>query len=205
MKTKSILSIAIIILIVSQIFSSCKKEEDDNISQNTFTFMKTGTKWTYNTFDSSDPSIIIEEVYEITEMGTDGWAKLKWSIAGYLMSNVEWYADNTQFCNLGQKNSNKKLILTTANPAVNDTWSETWTTNTGTVTNTHKVTDLNQSVTVPAGTFNCIKIRETTSDDNVYYKDYWFNIQKGVIKTEATTAADYPNILYSELKTIQIP
>jgi len=205
MKRNKILSIAIIVVIISQIFASCKKEENDIISQDTFTFMKTGTKWTYNTFDSSDPSIVIEEVFEITEVGTDGWAIVKWSLAGYLVNNVEWYADNTLFCNLGQKYSDKKLILTTVNPSINDTWSETFATNTGSVTNTHKITALNQSITVPAGTFNCIKIRETTSDDNVYYKDYWFNIQKGVIKTEATTAASYPIIIYSELKTIQIP
>ncbi|MBN2778245.1 MAG: hypothetical protein JXR36_11415 [Bacteroidales bacterium] len=211
MKNRIIITALTILLLLSQVFYSCKKEGDDPeannpiITQSTFGFMKTGTKWTYNTFDSEDPTIVIDEVFEITEMGTDGWAKVKWSIAGIVIQNVDWYSDNSVFCNLAQKNTVKKLSLCTTNPAINDTWSETWDTSNGNVTNTRTVTALNQSVTVPAGTFNCIKIRETTSEDNIYYTDYWFNVQNGIIKTEGTTAEDYPTILYSELRTIQIP
>lgn len=200
-----------IFLLISLTFCSCKKEEDDPeinnpiITQSTFGFMKTGTKWTYNTFDSEDPTIVLNEVFEITEMGNDGWGKVKWTIEGVIVQTLDWYSDNSLFSNLAQKNTVKKLTLCTKDPVLNDTWTETWTTTTGNVTNTRKVTALNQSVTVPAGTFNCIKIHETTSEDNIYYKDYWFNVQNGIIKTEGTTAEDYPTILYSELKTLIIP
>lgn len=211
MKTSIFITTLSIFLLLSQVFYSCKKEEDNPetnnpiVTQSTFGFMKTGTKWTYNTFDSEDPTIVIDEVFEITEMETDGWAKVKWTVGGFVVQTVEWYADNTLFSNLAQKNTVKKLCLCTKSPAINDTWSETWATSTGNVTNTRTVTALNQSVTVPAGTFNCIKIHETTSEDNIYYTDYWFNVQNGIIKTEGTTAEDYPTVLYSELKTLIIP
>lgn len=208
-----ILKISLMTILSMLLMAACDKketEEEENnnnttVTQSTFTFMKQGTTWTYNTFDSEDPSTIIGEVFEITSLGTDGWASVKWSMAGMLIKNVDWYADNSVFCNLAQKNTLKKLNLCTANPAVNNSWSETWSTSTGSVTNTRTVVALNETVTVPAGTFTCIKIRETTSEDDVYYKNYWFNIQNGIIKTEGTTAEDYPTILYSELSSVSIP
>ena len=70
------------------------------------------------------------------------------------------------------------------------------------ITNTRKVTALNQSVTVEAGTFtNCVKIHETTSADTIYYKDYLIDLNTGIIRMEGTTAEDYPVIIIQELKS----
>lgn len=210
MKKVNVFLLAITALVL---VSSCKKDKEDEnvnpstnvITQSTFSFMKQDAKWVYNTFDSQDPGIIVEESYTISSMGTDGWAGVEWKIGGMVIQTVEWYADNNVFCNLAQKSTNKKLNLTTSNPAVSDSWSETWSTSTGTVTNTRTVVAVNETVVVPAGTYNnCVKVRETTSEDSVYYKYYWFNQQYGIIKTEGTTAEDYPVILYSELKTVSL-
>lgn len=204
---KMILHSGFALILLAMISVGCKKDDENDPtptptpSTSAFAFYKVGSSWTYNDYDSDDPGVIINETYTIQSIDAVGYATVKWELPGFTQT-VEWYADNQIFSNLASKALNKKLTMTTVNPAVGDTWSETYQTNTGPITNTETIEALNETVTVEAGTFtNCIKIRETTSDDSVYYKLYWFSKEFGIIKSEGTTAADYPIIIYRELKS----
>lgn len=204
---KMILQSGFVLILLAMVSVSCKKDDDNDPTPTptptptcAFAFFKVGSSWTYNVFDSDDPAVIINETYTIQAIDNN-FATVKWELPGFTYT-VEWYADNSIFSNLASKALNRKLTMTTANPQVGDSWSETYQTNSGTITNTETIAALNETVTVEAGTFtNCIKIRETTSDDPVYYKMYWFSKEYGIIKTEGTTTEDYPTIIYSELKS----
>jgi len=205
---KSLKFSIIALLLISMV--ACKKEDtkptpptpDPNPSTLPFPFFKANQKWTYNTYSSSDPSIILEESKQILSIDNAGWAAVKWTVPQYVF-NIEWYANQELFSDMGVKALNKKQILTTKNPSLNQQWQETWQTGDGEVTNTRKIVALSETVTVPAGTYsNCIKIRETTSDDPIYYNDFWFSIQHGIIKEVGTTSGDFPNLLIKELRSI---
>lgn len=201
------LKFSIIVLLFTSLIA-CKKEDTKptpptpNPSSLPFVFYKANQKWTYNTYSSSDPSIILEETKQILSIDNAGWAAVKWTVAAYDFT-IEWYANQDLFSDMGVKALNKKQVLTTKNPSLNQQWQETWQTGDGEITNTRKVVALSETVTVPAGTYtNCIKIRETTSDDPIYYNDFWFSIQHGIIKEEATTAEDFPILTIKELRSI---
>ncbi len=193
---------------------SCKKKDKNEEPTPTptpvvkdFSYIKAGVKWIYNTTDT-DPNyagITIEQSYEIKTMDADGWCTVDWVISGHTQS-LEWFADVSMFSNMANKASQMKFPLIKANPVLNDTYSMTFSTSTGNVTNSHKVVSLNESVTVTAGTYNnCIKIHETTSGDPVFYKDYWIDKTAGIVKTEGITQEDYPVIITEELKTKIMP
>ena len=203
---KMVLQSSFLLIMISMISFGCKKEEDNEptptpYSNSVFTFYKVGASWTYNDFDSDDPSVIINESYTITAIDNDGYATVRWDVAGF-SNNVQWFANSNKFSNLASKPLNQNLTLCTANPQVGNTWSETYNLGEGDITNTETIESINETITVPAGTFsNVIRIRETTSDDPVYYKLYWFSKEHGILKTEGTTTEDYPTIIYTELKT----
>jgi hypothetical protein len=199
-------------LVIMTLATSCKKEEDDPEPQtndpvsSVFSFYKQNTQWTYDSWDSDDPSTIISVVHKITSIDAQGYASVSWTIAGYQGPTLEWYADNSKFSKLCSKSTGKMLIYCTSSPQTGNLWTETWDTGTGNVTDSVQVMSLNETVVVPAGTFsNCIKLKETTSDDPVYYTYYWFSMSKGIIKSESTTQEDFPTIIYQELKALTIP
>lgn len=189
------------------ILASCKKEDnpDPIVSDpviTTFPFFKLNATWTYDAYDSDDPSTVISVVYKIIALDAQGYGTVSWTVGGYTAPTMEWYADNTKFSKLCSKGTGKMLVYCTANPSVGDLWTESWSTGTGTIIDSVRVLALNETVVVPAGTFtNCIKLHETTNDDPVYYTDYWFSKTHGIIKSESTTEADFPTILYEELRS----
>lgn len=204
----------ILLAIFSIAFISCKKDKKEDPAPTPtptpvvteFDYVKTGAKWTYNTTDT-DPNhagIIIEESYEIKTKDTEGWCTVEWKIASVAVQQLEWYADNSMYSNHAQKSSQMRFPLVKSNPVIGDTYSVTYTSNTGEVTNTRVVISINESVTVPLGTYtNCVKIRETTSEDPVYYKDYWIDKTIGIVRMEGTTEEDYPVLVIQELKSKQ--
>jgi hypothetical protein len=199
--------------IVSISLLSCKKDKDEDPPPTPtppvvgeFDYIKAGAKWTYNTFDT-DPNhqgITVEESHEIKTKDTDGWCTVEWKIAPVFVQQIEWFSDNTMFSNQAQKQSQMRFPLIKSNPVLNDTYSITYSSNNGPVTNTRVVKSLTESITVPAGSYtNCVKIHETTSEDTVYYKDYWVAKNIGVVRMEGTTKEDFPVIIIQELKTKQ--
>ncbi len=202
----------ILLAIFSIAFISCKKDKKEDPAPTptpvvtAFDYVKAGAKWIYNSFDT-DPNhagIIIEESFEIKTKDTDGWCSVEWKVASVVVQQIEWYADNNIYSNHAQKSSQMRFPLVKSSPVVGDTYNVTYTANTGQVTNTRVVISLNESITVPAGSYsNCVKIRETTSEDPVYYKDYWVDKNVGIVRMEGTTEEDYPVLIIQELKTKQ--
>lgn len=188
--------------------AGCKKDDDPDPTDNTpttpassvFTFFKTGATWTYDTYDS-DGGAHFNQVYTISNISSN-YATVSWNVAGIYSMTVTWYADNSVFSMLCSQGDGKKLVWCDANPTVDEMWFEGWTDSTGTVTDTCRIMAVNETVTVPAGTFtNCIKIKETTSDDPVCYKIFWLSLSAGVVKTEGTDMQDYPTIIYEDLSS----
>lgn len=201
----------LLLALFSAVLISCKKEKKEDLTPTPvvkdFAYIKAGTKWIYNTTDtdSSHAGIVIEQSFKIKTMDADGWCTVEWTLPSFVQQ-IEWFADATMFANMASKTAQMKFPLVKANPTLNDTYSVTFTTNTGTVTNTRKVVSLSETAVVPAGTYNnCVKIHETTSGDPVYYKDYWVDKNVGIVRTEGTTQEDYPVIVIESLKTIEAP
>ncbi|PKP03681.1 MAG: hypothetical protein CVU11_07395 [Bacteroidetes bacterium HGW-Bacteroidetes-6] len=196
-----------ILLAAMLVLASCKKDDDTNPtptnpstpSSSVFTFFKTGASWTYDTYDS-DGGAHFNQTYTINSISAQNYATVNWNVAGLYSYTVYWYADNNKFSMLCYPGDTKMLIFCDADPTVGESWAETWIDSTTNVTDSCYIIATNETVTVPAGTFtNCIKIKETTTDDPLCYKYYWLSLSAGVIKTEGTTAQDYPTIIYEDL------
>lgn len=201
---------AALMLAVAIIFTGCKKDDPEpepttptpSPTSSVFTFYKAGATWTYDTYDSDAGSPHFNQTFTINSINAQQYANVTWDIAGMYTITQEWYADDTKFSMLCSQGGGTMLVFCDANPTIGEFWAETWTDTSGTVSDSCRIIALNETVTVPAGTFtNCIKILETTSEDPVYYKYIWFNLSTGVIKTEGTTTEDYPTIIYEDLSS----
>ncbi len=190
------------------VLASCKKDDPaptpttpTTPASSVFTFFKTGATWTYDTYDS-EGSAHFDQIFTINSINAQKYAAVTWNIAGMYSINQEWFADNTNFSMLCSQINGKMLVFCDANPTVGESWGETFVDSTTSVTDSCYIMAINETVTVPAGTFtNCIKIKETTSDDPIYYKYYWLSLTYGVIKTEGTDTQDFPAIIYEDLSS----
>ncbi|MBN2730418.1 MAG: hypothetical protein JXR53_14425 [Bacteroidales bacterium] len=203
-------NIFVIFLAVAIGFAACKKDDSDpdpiipNPTNTIFKFFTNGAVWNYDTYDSDGGAHFTQSI-SITSINAQNYATVNHNIGGYYSYNDEWYADNTKLSILCSQAGNMMLIFCDADPTSNEYWHYTWTDSTGTVKDTCRIMALNETVSVPAGSFsNCIRIRETTSEDPVFYKDLWLNLDYGIIKTEGTTAQDYPTIIYEDLQNHNI-
>lgn len=199
------------LMLVSLIFVSCKKDEENTDdptptptpTNTNFSYVKQGTVWTY-IYSDTDPNnagVTFEGSYTITAMDAQGWCNVTYSVMGFNQP-MEWYADNTQWATTASKAQGTKFTLIKANPILNDEYSMDYQDGATTITNTRKVKNLKDTVTVSAGTYyNCVVIHETTSADPVYYKDYWIEPGVGIVRTEGTTTEDFPVIIMEELKS----
>jgi hypothetical protein len=157
--------------------------------------------WIYINSDT-DPNhigITFESSYNITSIDPHGYISVDWQIP-LLLRKVTWYADNDLWADPANRATGEKFTLIKSNSLPGDTFCKTYTSGT-TFTNTRKVISMNASRTVPAGSFTgCALIHETTTADNVYYKDYWIHPTYGIIRMEGTTKEDFPVIFIQELK-----
>jgi len=197
----------LIVLLLALASTSCKKEDSDtdpiipNPTNSVFKFFINGATWNYDTYDNDGGAHIVQTI-SITSLNAQNYAVVNHNMGGFYSYNDEWYADNTKFSMLCSQAGSMMLVFTDADPSVGEFWSYSWSDSTHTVYDTCRVLAVNESVTVPAGTFtNCVKIRETTSEDPVFFNDMWISFQYGLIKSEATTQQDYPNIVYQDLQS----
>jgi hypothetical protein len=90
-----------------------------------------------------------------------------------------WKITNTQFASVDDEQGSKPFPYFTKGDAVN----KTYTVSDSGITRTRTVLSVSESVTVPAGTFTCFKVKETNSgnaDESVYY----FHKDFGLIRTQ---------------------
>ena len=195
-----------LLIFISLVFimSYCKKDDKPNTGPySSFPYIKSGSVWTYINSDT-DPNhigITFESSYTITSINSAGWCSVIWKIV-MINQPLTWFVNNSEFSDMGMEAQNIKFPIIKSPAVLNDIYSITFNQGGTNVTNTRKVTSLNASITVPAGTFdNCVIIHETTSGDAVYYKDYWIHPNTGIVRMEGTTTEDYPVIIIQELKS----
>lgn len=195
-----------LLVFISLIFilAYCKKDNNNNTGPfASFPYIKSGTVWTYINSDT-DPGhtgITFESSYTINSINSGGWCSVSWKLP-ILTQPVTWFVSNSEFSDMGSEAQNFRFPIIKSPPVLNDIYSVSFSKSITAITDTRKVTSLNASTTVPAGTFdNCVIIHETTSEDTVYYKDYWIHPQTGIVRMEGTTKEDFPVIIIQELKT----
>ena len=186
--------------------TSCSKSDstDNNTpppANSAFSYLRENVTWTYINSDT-DPNhsgITFESSYNITSIDPHGYCSVDWQVP-MLLQKLTWYSDTSQWADLANKSSGDMFTLIKSHPVSGDIYSKTYTSGT-TFTITRKVMSTIASKTVPAGTFtHCTLIHETTTDDTVYYKDYWINPDYGIIRMEGTTTGDFPVLIIQELK-----
>jgi hypothetical protein len=169
-------------------FNSCKKESADPGDANTntpITFLKVGNKWVYNitsgfttyTTTTNEVTGVNNGIYTISTKfdDTPGDRVYLYGENGYL----NWYDE-------GQAKGANQQILKYNNAQVGDTWTRI----TPTETYHHECVSINESVTVPAGTFVCKKIHTTFenafNDQDTYWSDEFgqIKIDNLVLSTE---------------------
>ena len=185
---------------------SCSNDIDKEIEKpdtnliESFAFCKTGNQWTYINYSLSSPEIIIHSQAQIISVNADGWIMVKQRMI--VEYDVWWYANSRGFSDMAAPPSDY-LYLFQKDAEVGDIYEESFIDEDKIVTNRNQIVALSQTITVPAGTFTgCTKIRQTTSEDVVCYYDIWFSPEVGVIKKEGTTTEDYPDIMVTELQSV---
>jgi len=200
------------LLAIAIVFAGCKKDDPDpsdttptTPSSSVFTFYKAGASWTYDTYDSDAGTSHFDQTFTINSINAQNYATVNWNIAGIYSITQEWYADNTKFSMLCSQGGGTMLTFCDADPVVGEFWGEAFPDTVGYINDSSLIVAVGETVTVPAGTFtNCIKIKETTDQDPIYYKFIWLSLTYGVIKTEGTTTEDYPTIIYEDLSTYHL-
>lgn len=165
MKKSSLYLLSLTLLIA---FSSCKKDNDTDLSTGAIPFIKVGNKWNYD---------VTGGLYPYTTYTTEVTGN---NNGIYTMAS--WF-DNTQLPDAGiyfengymntydaveTKGANQQLLKIT-NAKVGDTWTRI----TPTETYYHELLSVNETVTVPAGTFVCKKVRTTFKNAFNEQDTYW--------------------------------
>ena len=213
-KLYKILFIAIFVTAI--ISSSCKKDDPvipvvptpvNTSTGKAVNFLNIGNKWAYkvkyydsdnllysyaidtvNTISISDSNIITQStrwlIYDAEN--DDLWFDLN--------ENAEYYVDaNFYYRVIGEQ----KTKILSKSPYVGEKFTYT---DEYSYTETNEVVKINESVSVPAGTFICTKIKSSTNmNSNV--ANTWINKDKGIIKMTAVTEDYYSDeIITTEME-----
>jgi len=179
MKTLKLKTLAVVVLLSTTIFTSCEKDELPKPTTNPNPFepaMKVGDEAYYNVIMNTQTH---ENNFSIRVIEDLGNFKLK--VVSVLQmfgvsDTVIWYEDNTGFYRI-EEDGNKTLIAS-PNPNVGDTSYHV----SGNDTIYRVVLEIDTAITVPLGTFNCMKIKEYIGGYNNYSIEYIDD--KGLVKFE---------------------
>jgi hypothetical protein len=164
---------------------SCNKDDDDNQVPESQEYLKVGNSWVYNLeMNTLGISVIGEMKYDVVEKMDDGTFRvIATTIITGLPSQTETYfwTEDDVF-DIGRDLSSL---------SIGDSWDETE----DGVTYTTDVVAMNVSVTVPAGTFSCIKLKSTESDNDTEAFGY-FDVSYGLIKINGTLEEEDEGVVY---------
>ena len=157
------------------------KPTNPNGNGSDFEFLKVGNKWQYETrfYNKDNISTYISDTIEIIKIEKS----IDYPNTDAITRNIDvgiWYANDKGFyANEIDLNNNYSIIY--KNYYVGQKWS--YTDYDGNKI-TSEVLSINESVTVPAETFSCVKIRETDSKNKSYCYDTYFSPKYGIIMTD---------------------
>lgn len=159
-------------------FSSCKKDSG-TISDSTVMppYIAVGHKWIYDASGFSGYSTV---TYEIDAVNGTNYHQ-KSTFDGDAGGDAYFYAKDGFLCvyEPPETRGGTQRRLKLNNAAVGDVWSRI----VPGKTYYHELKSLNESVTVPAGTFICKKVEVTFSDSFNSQDEYW-NDEYGLIKLD---------------------
>lgn len=160
------------------VFISCKKDDPVNNFTNPVPFIQVGNKWVYDVSSFFYPYDSMSN--QITANNNGVYTMSTWfnNAPG---ENAFLYYQNgyiNQY-DQGQSVGANQYLYKWQNAQVGDTWTRI----TPTETYTHTVESVNESVTVPAGTFICKKVHITFANAFNDQYTYWSDTD-GIIKIE---------------------
>jgi len=190
----------VLLLSATLLITSCDllKTGKDDVSA--FPFLKTGYQWNY--------SFLIEGAasegyysYKILSSDGDGFYNIEYTNPMNVTSDdMYWYADDEFFADESGADPDLWFPVVYTDNSVGKSWvSPVDDEDLGTIT--RRIISVDETVTVPAGTFdNCVKIKETFSGDANVVNYIWVNRETGIVKKESTGWADInddPRIYFS--------
>lgn len=189
---KNLKKFAFFILALAVSFSACKKDDKTDPITPTppatayFKFAKVGNTASYKT---STPVLIqtftgtmsqeIKSKHGNDVFMIESVLKLGIPLIQDVNSTNYWKISNTQFASVDDEQGSNPFPYYTKDDAVNKTYTMI---DSG-ITYTRTVISINESVTVDAGTYTCIKVKETNSD-NTDESVYYFHKDSGLIRTQ---------------------
>ncbi|MBN1340722.1 MAG: hypothetical protein JXA03_15440 [Bacteroidales bacterium] len=169
-------------------FVSCSKDKDDDNNNNNnntnppaTSFLKTGNEWSYEyTMTTEGIAMTGDITYQVMEDLGNGTYKVKQttSAQGIPPNSVELFWTEDDAFGLEADMTDVK---------VGDTWTET---DEG-ITYTTTVVSVSEDMTVPAGTFSCIKLKGTQSDDDSIINYFYYHKTYGMIYSDVTSKDEY--------------
>lgn len=187
------MKVKILFLALLVAFVSCKKDDDDTQTPEAVQYLTVGHNWVYD-FEMVAMGITMsgEMTYEVMEKMDNGTYRVVETTAmtGFPAQSDTYYWTEDDVFGIGHDMSNL---------SVGDSWDETE----DGITYTTTVVATGVNVTVPAGTFSCVKLKSTESDSDVEGFSY-FNESYGMIKTEATVEEEEEGVVYTVNVTMEL-
>lgn len=189
------------VLLLTLAFSACKKSSNNSNGNNGLPanctnqtgWLVNGHEWVY----SNDPIYFYADTLYIKaeDAGSSVFKLTNTFDDGTLYAPMIAYAKacGTDVYQSAAASMSNAYLSYKGDGNVNDTWTSTVASTGGyQVSNTLKITGVNVAVTVPAGTFTCIKVHMTsvsTQPGSITVEtDIYYNNSVGMVKTDGTTA-----------------
>jgi len=187
-KLKNLSLIAAIASIL--IFSSCKKEDSNtppSTSGTEFTFAKAGNSVMYSaefSFAGNVTKDTLERKYDAM-IGNNIWRIL--DTKSDPQDTSYEYVSSAEYAEVDDATGANKATFVKSNAKVNDVYI----TLNGADTTYRTIVSLSENISVIAGTFECIKLTEYTSDAPTDISTIWISKKYGFVKYFTGDATDY--------------
>jgi hypothetical protein len=179
------------LLVFIVLIAACSKDDDNNKNNHNFnptvtSFLTVGHQWSY------EYNIVMEGItlsgetsFNVIEDMGNGTYKVSQTtqMAGTPSQTMEHFWTEDDAFGMG---------MNLENVQVGDNWIEI---DEG-VTYTTTVVSISENVTVPAGSFNCIKMKGTQSDEPSITNYYYYNKSYGMILSDITVKEDDQGVVY---------
>jgi hypothetical protein len=189
MKVKFLLLALVVALVACN-----KDDDDDNNPSGGVDYLKVGNEWVYELEATTSGFTMTGEFgYEVIAENSDGTYTVEQTteMSGIPPQTETLYWTEDDVFNIGHDMSDV---------SVGDSWDET---DEG-VTYTTTVVAVNESLTVPAGTFSCTKLKSTQSDDDTLESFSYFNDSYGMIQMETTSQEEEGGVVVTFEMTMKL-
>lgn len=174
-------------------FNSCEDTTEKDSTVKSFPFMQVGNSWIYKiSIDGNDfPYDITYSIKSIDDMG---YFTIEFLAGSTTNSDMVWYANSDFFSDESGAVEDFWFPILYKNNQIGKKWTSPEEDEEGNGTITREILSVSEDVKVIAGTFtNCVKIKETFSNDINIVNFYFISLKYGIIKKETTGWGDINN------------